>query len=183
MNLKCAAVGSCFVALTAYLAVGGGGMTQAAPRAPELVGSQWLNTPEGKPISLQSRLGKVTVVHFWTFECINCRHNLPAYARLQKKFEKLGVQFFGIHTPELETEKDPNNVAKAIKELGIAFPVLIDGQADNWKRWSVHYWPTVYVLDKQGRVQFTWEGELNWNGATGESQVANVIESLLKSGN
>lgn len=179
MNLKFAALASCFVALLGFLAVRGGGHSQAAQRAPELVGSQWLNTPDGKPITLQSRLGKVTVVHFWTFECINCRHNLPAYARLQKKFEKLGVQFIGIHTPELEAEKDPDNVAKAIKELEIAFPVLIDGQMANWKNWGVHYWPTVFVVDKHGRVRFKWEGELGWQGADGEAQVTSAIRALL----
>ncbi len=154
--------------------------SDSSEKAPELVGSQWLNPPEGEPIMLQSRLGKVTVVHFWTFECINCRHNLPAYARLQKRFEKLGVQFIGIHTPELEAEKDPESVAKAIKELGITFPVLIDGQMQNWKRWGVHYWPTVYVIDKQGRVQFKWEGELNWEGADGETKAADAIRAMLK---
>lgn len=149
-------------------------------KAPEFVGSQWLNTAsEAKSLTLASRAGSVSVVHFWTFECINCRHNLPAYARLQKKFEKLGVQFIGIHTPELEAEKDPENVAKAIKELGITFPVLIDGQMENWKRWGVRYWPTVFVVDRHGRVRFKWEGELGWQGADGEAQVATAIHTLL----
>lgn len=167
------------IALSLWIILGSALLASAQTQAPELVGKQWLN-PDGKSLSLESLRGKVTVVHFWTFECINCRHNLPAYARLQKKFEKLGVQFIGIHTPELESERNPDNVAKAIKELGITFPVLIDAKMDNWNLWGVRYWPTVFVLDKQGRVRLRWEGELNWQGATGESQVANVIEALQK---
>lgn len=153
---------------------------RSAPLPPELVGKSWLNTPGGKPISLASRRGEVTIVQFWTFGCSNCRANLPAYERLQKQFASRGVQIIGVHTPETDGERDPENVARRVKELNITHPVLLDAQGENWKRWGQRYWPTVYVLDRAGRVRFKWEGELNYNGAGGEKKAAALIENLLR---
>ena len=147
--------------------------------APELVGSAWLNTSGQKPISLASRRGKVTVVEFWTFACSNCRANLPIYARLQRKFAGRGVEIIGVHTPELPFERDPKNVAEQVKQLGISYPVLLDPQSENWRRWNQKYWPTLYLVDKAGHVRGKWEGELNFGGANGEAQVAQGIEKLL----
>lgn len=151
--------------------------------APELVGGTWLNTPGGVPIPLSSRLGKVTVIEFWTFACINCRHNLPAYDRLYKKFAPKEVTVIGIHTPETEIERNPNNVARRVKELGIEYPILLDPQAANWTRWQQQYWPTVYLIDKRGRIRFRWEGELNYRNAAGEEKLARKIEELLQDSN
>ncbi len=83
--------------------------------APELSGGPWLNTPDNKPLTLAARRGKVTIVQFWTFGCSNCQANLPAYARLHKKFEKQGVTIIGVHTPEFDHERDPKNVARRVK--------------------------------------------------------------------
>lgn len=151
-------------------------------KPPELVGaeSDWLNTPDKKPIKLESRKGKVTIVHFWTFGCINCKRNLPAYARWQKKFTKKDVQIIGVHTPETEEEKEPANVEKAIKRLKITYPVLIDPKGDNWKNWQQNFWPTVYIVDKKGFVRAYWVGELEWEHAGGEDIMTRKIESLLK---
>ena len=154
--------------------------SKSAPIPPELVGKSWINTPGGKPMSLASRRGEVTIVQFWTFGCSNCRANLPAYERLQKQFEPCGVEIIGIHTPEFDHERKPENVARMVKELGITHPVLLDPQSENWRRWGQQYWPTVYVLDRAGRVRFKWEGELNYQGAGGEKKAAAVIENLLR---
>lgn len=148
--------------------------------AQELVGGPWLNTRQGAPVTLASRRGKVTVVHFWTYGCINCRHNLPAYARLQKKFAAQNVQIIGVHTPETRGEKATVNVARAIKQHDISYPVLVDGNSANWNRWGQKYWPTVYLIDKQGHVRQHWEGELGYNGADGEAQLSHSIEKLLQ---
>jgi peptide-methionine (R)-S-oxide reductase len=152
----------------------------SAPRAPELVKGQWLNTPGNKPITLAERRGKVTIVQFWTFGCSNCVANLPAYARWNKKFAAQDVAIIGIHTPESDHERDPRNVARRVRELGISYPVLIDNDHQNWNTWKQRYWPTVYVIDKAGRVRSKWEGELNWKNAGGEAKVANTVEYLLK---
>ncbi len=148
--------------------------------AKELIGGPWLNTPKNMPVTLASRKGKVTIVHFWTFGCINCKHNLPAYARWQKQFEKVGVQIIGIHTPETPEEKVTSNVRQHVKELGITYPVLVDKKGENWNRWNQRYWPTVYLIDKQGRIRYNWEGELEFDGNHGETIMARHVEELLK---
>jgi thiol-disulfide isomerase/thioredoxin len=150
-----------------------------APVAPELVGSKWLNTQDEKPITLASRKGKVTLVHFWTFACGNCHANLPAYERLIKKYKAQGVEMIGIHTPELELEKDEAKLAAAIKKWKISYPVLVDGQGQNWANWKQQVWPTIYVIDQKGEVAYYWVGELAWKGARGEQEVSRVVDRLL----
>ncbi|MBW3635816.1 MAG: redoxin domain-containing protein [Armatimonadetes bacterium] len=144
--------------------------------APELVGKRWFNTPQGKPLTLAARRGKVTVVQFWTFGCSNCRVNLPAYARWQKKFAPQGVEVIGVHTPEADYERDPKNVEKFLREQNITYPIVTDEGSDNWRRWNQQYWPTVYLVDKAGRVRFRHIGELRGD----EAQVTRYIERLTK---
>lgn len=146
--------------------------------APEFIGSEWLNTE--KPITMASRKGKVTVVHFWTFACINCKHNLPAIQHIYEKFKDRGVEVISIHTPELAEEKDVANVKKAVEKYGIKYPVLIDGKYENWKAWKTEYWPTLYIIDQQNKVRGYWAGELNYNGQGGEEKAIAYIEQLLK---
>ena len=148
--------------------------------APELTGDVWLNVPEGTRLSLASRRGEVTILHFWTFGCINCKRNLPAYDRWQKRFAAKGVLIIGVHTPETEGERNPANVVRKVKELGITYPVLVDSDHQNWRRWQQRIWPTIYLIDKQGRVRYRWEGELEYRGAGGEVKMTRLIEALLK---
>lgn len=148
-------------------------------KPPELVGTDWINTPDGKPITLASRKGKVTVVEFWTFGCINCQRNLPVYARWQKTFQKKSVEIIGIHTPETEEEKNPDNVRKSVKRLNITYPILLDTKGENWKGWAQQWWPTVWLVDKNGKVRYRWQGELAWKGADGERIMARKIQELL----
>ncbi len=148
--------------------------------APELTGSAWINTPKNTPLKLASRKGKITIVHFWTFGCINCKHNLPVYARWQKQFAKRGVEIIGVHTPETDEEKITSNVSREVKHLGITYPVLIDKNGLNWNKWKQQFWPTVYLIDKSGHVRAYWEGELEWENSGGEAKMADIIDSLLK---
>jgi thiol-disulfide isomerase/thioredoxin len=131
-------------------------------------------------MSLASRKGKVTVVHFWTFDCINCRHNLPWYLQWRRRFAARGLEIIGVHTPETDAEHDPANVAKKVKELGIAYPVLLDADRRNWNRWQQRYWPAIWLVDKQGRVRYCWEGELEYQGLGGNAKMTELIEGLLK---
>ena len=151
----------------------------AAKTAPELVGGPWLNTTAGQPISLASRKGKVTVVEFWTFGCSNCRANLPTYAKWHDQFKNQGVEVIGVHTPEFDSERNVENVRAQIKKLGIEYPVLLDNQSANWRKWNQKYWPTVYIVDKAGRIRAQWEGELDYNGASGSAKMTAQIEKLL----
>jgi thiol-disulfide isomerase/thioredoxin len=171
-----------FAATPAHAASGGrgpGANTSAVP-APELVGESWLNVAADARPSLAARKGKVTVVHFWTFGCINCKRNLPFYTEWQKRFSGRGLEIIGIHTPETAEEKDMANVGKKVKEYGITYPVLFDRESENWKRWQQRYWPAVYLVDKQGRARFVWEGELEYQNAGGNLKMIGLIESLLR---
>ncbi len=164
--------------LASLAAVGGSGKPTAVP-APELRGDLWLNVAPGTNVSLGSRKGKVTVVHFWTFGCINCKHNLAYYGQWRKQFAGRGLQVIGIHTPETEPERDVASVARKVSELGITYPVLIDEKGSNWAAWQQRCWPTVYLVDKKGRVRFAWEGELEYQGAGGNARMIQLIEALL----
>lgn len=110
---------------------------------------------------------------------MNCHRNLPSYGRWQKQFEKKGLVIIGVHTPEGKEERVPGNVARKVKELGIRYPVLLDPDGKTWRRWGQQYWPTVYLIDKQGRVRYRWVGELEYQEAGGEATMAELIESLL----
>ena len=145
--------------------------------APELIGTEWLNVE--KPLTIASRKGKVTLVHFWTFACINCKHNLPAVQHLTDQFKKDGVETISIHTPELAEEKDSKNVKAAVETYGIKYPVLIDREFKNWKAWGVYCWPTFIVIDKSNRIRGGWIGELNYGGHDGEGEMRTLIRKLL----
>ena len=148
--------------------------------APELVGGPWLNTPGEAPISLASRRGKVTIVHFWTYGCYNCQNNLPVYRRWHKQFAGKEVVIVGVHTPETSSEHISSNVVRHVREFKIDYPVLLDQSGNNWNRWQQRYWPTVYLIDKQGKIRFRWVGELNYGGREGEAQMAQHVEELLR---
>lgn len=152
----------------------------ASVSAPALKGSDWINVPAADVGRVSSFKGRVTVLHFWTFDCINCKHNLPAYAKWAAAYKPAEVQVIGVHTPELEVERDPANVRDAVKGLGITYPVLIDGDGANWNRYHQEYWPTVYVIDRKGEVRYHWVGELGYNGKDGYAEVTRVIEALRK---
>lgn len=148
-------------------------------QAPLFADGQWFNTKDGKPLTLESRKGKPTLVAFWTFACSNCQANLPAYRRLLAKYRPKGVELISIHTPELKIERDVEEVKKHIEKFRIDYPVLIDNDNANWNRWKVSMWPTLYVVDGNGVVQYHWRGELNWRGAGGEAKIGQILDRML----
>lgn len=146
---------------------------------PKLTGEDkyWLNS-DGKPIAFKK--GTVYIVHFWTFGCINCQRNLPSYAKWAKRYAKQNVTFIGVHTPETNEEKEFSNVTREVKSRGITYPVLFDPKSENWTRWQQQYWPTVYLIDKQGKVRYYWMGELESQNAGGEAIMERFIDQLLR---
>ena len=90
------------------------------------------------------------------------------------------MQIIGVHTPETEEEKVDKNVEREVKKREITYPVLLDQKGENWNRWQQRYWPSVYLIDRKGRVRYRWEGELAWKGARGEEIMAKRIEMLLR---
>ncbi len=144
--------------------------------APELRDvTAWINS---EPITLKQLRGRVVVVHFWAFGCINCIRNLPHYQGWQEKFAKDGVTIIGIQTPETDSERKLDNLQRNVIERKIEYPVVFDGASENWKAWGNNMWPSVYLIDKQGRVRNWWYGELNWEGAKGEEFLRKRIAEL-----
>lgn len=147
------------------------------PMAPELVDTDgWIGPPPG---SLSDLRGKVVIVHFYAFQCINCRRNLPRYNEWRDEFPPEEVAIIGVQTPELAPERDAGQVRTAAESEKIRYPVLLDLQSKNWEAWGTTMWPTVYVIDRDGYIRMWWQGELNWQGATGDRQIADAVRRLL----
>lgn len=130
-------------------------------KAPELIpGGQWFNLPEGKKsLQLSELRGKVVLVDFWTYTCINCIRTLPYLKSWNEKYSKDGLVIIGVHTPEFDFEKDANNVKNAIKDYGIKYPVMQDNNYATWQAYDNHYWPAKYLIDKDGNVRNIHFGE------------------------
>ena len=92
------------------------------------------------------------------------------------------MALIGVHTPETSWERSSTNVTREIHRLGITYPVLLDPRGVNWNRWGQHFWPTVYLIDKHGRVRYRWVGELEYEHAGGEATMARLVHQLLQEG-
>ncbi len=147
------------------------------PPAPQLTEiADWINS-DG--LTLADQQGKVVVLHFWAFGCINCQRNLPRYNAWQKDFAQDQVQIIGVHTPETADEADSEKLAAQIRKRRIAYPVAVDRSAATWKAYENRFWPTVYVIDRRGRIRYRWEGELEYRQAGGDRIVRAKIKELL----
>jgi len=118
--------------------------------------SEWLNSP---PLTVQSLRGKVVLVDFWTYSCINCLRTLPYVRQWAEKYRDDGLVVIGVHTPEFAFERDPGNVRKAIKDLGVTYPVALDNQYMIWRAFNNQYWPAHYFIDAKGQVRAHHFGE------------------------
>lgn len=127
--------------------------------APALPETGWLNTPENKPLRLEELRGKVVLVEFWTFACHNCRNQLPYVKAWHEKYAAQGLVVIGVHTPELEHERKPENVKKAVRDLSITFPVVLDNDFATWRRYDNQYWPAAYLIDTNGKIVYVAIGE------------------------
>ena len=150
------------------------GLFNANETAPEIRGiEKWLNT--SGPQTLASLKGKVVLVDFWTYSCINCLRTLPHVEAWYNKYHSLGFEVIGVSTPEFAFEKDPGNVARAIKQYGIPYPVALDNNYKTWNAYNNQYWPAEYLIDATGKIRRTEFGEGNYP----ESEQA--IRTLLTS--
>ena len=129
-------------------------------RAPDFAHiSDWLNTPGGRPLSLASLRGKVVLVDFWTYSCINCLRTLPHLEAWDRAYRKDGLVIVGVHTPEFAFEHSLSNVRKATRRLGVRYPVALDNDYGTWNAYSNQYWPAEYLLDRRGHVRHYHFGE------------------------
>ncbi len=125
--------------------------------AAELQGiSNWINT---EPFKISDLKGKVVLVDFWTYSCINCIRTLPHLVEWYDKYADKGLVIVGVHTPEFEFEKDPANVEAAVRKFGIEYPVVQDNNFDTWKAYDNRYWPREYLIDKDGQIRHDHIGE------------------------
>ena len=112
----------------------------------------WLNS---QPVTMQSLKGKVVLVDFWTYSCINCVRTLPYITDWDRKYRNQGLVIVGVHSPEFEFEKKIDNVKAAIAQHGIQYPVALDNQLSTWVNFNNRYWPAHYLIDRSGRVVYT----------------------------
>jgi thiol-disulfide isomerase/thioredoxin len=138
---------------------------------PSLSGaSAWLNSPA---LTSESLRGKVVLVDFWTFDCINCQHSIAHVNEWAKKYEKDGLVVIGVHTPEYPYERVIDNVRKSVARLGLNYPVAIDNDYAIWRAFDNQYWPAHYLVDARGQIRYSHFGE----GAYEEQE--QVIRRLL----
>jgi peroxiredoxin len=137
---------------------------------------EWINSP---PRTIHSLRGQVVVIHFFAFGCINCIHNYPWYRQWQEELDGQGVKIIGIHTPETKKEEDNDALKKSLAEHKLTFAVAVDKSKANWNAWHNSIWPSVYLIDKQGRLRYWWYGELDWQGAGGQKVARQKIHDLL----
>jgi thiol-disulfide isomerase/thioredoxin len=129
----------------------------ATATAPDFTNiDKWHNS---EPLKISELRGKVVLVDFWTYTCINCIHTLPYVRGWYDKYKDQGLVVVGVHTPEYPVERSSSNVAAALKRFDIRYPVAQDNRYATWEAYNNQYWPAVYLIDKQGKVVYTHFGE------------------------
>jgi cytochrome c biogenesis protein CcdA/thiol-disulfide isomerase/thioredoxin len=143
-------------------------------RAPEFAGTgDWLNTPGGRPLTLAGLRGRVVLIDFWTYTCINCLRTLPHVRAWDARYRARGLTVVGVHTPEFDFEHDTGNVRAAIARSRLRYPVVQDNDYATWNAWGNQYWPAKYLIDAKGRVRYAHFGE------GGYDRTEAAIRSLL----
>ncbi len=138
---------------------------------PSLAGAvEWLNSP---PLTAEGLRGKVVLVDFWTYSCINCLRSIPYVRAWAEKYKSQGLVVIGVHTPEFAFEKNLSNVGKAVRDLGIGYPVAVDNDYAIWRAFKNQFWPAHYFIDAQGRVRHHHFGEGEYDRSE------RVIQQLL----
>jgi thiol-disulfide isomerase/thioredoxin len=139
--------------------------------APEFVGlDRWVNSP---PLTMASLRGKVVLVDFWTYSCINCLNALPYVQAWDARYKSQGLVVVGVHTPEFGYEKSDKNLDAAIARLKIRHAVAQDNGYATWRAFDNEYWPAVYLIDRQGRIVYSHVGEGDY------AQIDKRIQALL----
>jgi len=139
--------------------------------APEIKKSDvWINTA---PLTLASLKGKVVVIDFWAFDCPYCAEAMPHIQDLYTKYEKNGLVIIGVHTPRIDYEKDIPKIKDAVTRKGIKFPVVVDNKYDIWSDYLCSTWPSQFVIDREGIIQFSHSGTGRYD------EMEKVVQKLL----
>jgi len=147
---------------------------RAAPEFKDI--SNWLNTPGDRPLTLAGLRGKVVLVDFWTYSCINCIRTLPHLRAWYAAYHRDGLEVVGVHTPEFAFEHVLGNVRQATRDLHVTWPVALDNRYGTWNAYSNEYWPAEYLIDRSGRLRHVHFGEGDYGGSERE------IRTLLAEG-
>jgi cytochrome c biogenesis protein CcdA/thiol-disulfide isomerase/thioredoxin len=143
--------------------------------APDFTGTQdWFNTPNGDSLSMGDLRGKVVLIDFWTYTCINCIRTLPYLEAWQQRYANKGFTVVGVHSPEFPFEKDAGNVQDAIRQNHLTYPVVQDNDLATWDAWGNQYWPADYLVDAQGNVRDAHFGEGDY------AETERAIRTLLQ---
>jgi cytochrome c biogenesis protein CcdA/thiol-disulfide isomerase/thioredoxin len=150
------------------------GKATIGDRAPEFSGiDNWFNS---SPLTMAQLRGKVVLVDFWTYDCINCVNTLPHIKRWNELYKKQGLAVVGVHTPEFSFERETDNLRAAIARWGIEYPVAQDNGFRTWAAWHNEYWPAVYLVSREGRVVFKHVGEGDY--ARIEQQIQDALKEV-----
>lgn len=140
-------------------------------KAPEFEGIvEWINS---EPLSMGGLKGKIVLIDFWTYTCVNCLRTVPYLKKWHEKYSKKGLVIIGVHTPEFDFEKDSSNVRKAVVELGIEYQIAIDSDRKTWTAFNNQCWPAKFLIDRDGIIKFVHFGEGDYN------QTEKRIQALL----
>ncbi|SAL39142.1 redoxin domain-containing protein [Caballeronia cordobensis] len=144
---------------------------QNGAQAPDFAGiDNWVNSA---PLDLKQLRGKVVLVDFWTFDCINCVHTLPHVKEWYSRYRDKGLVVVGVHTPEYTFERDLGNLQNAVKKYGIEYPVAQDNRYATWNAYNNQYWPALYLIDQNGKIVYSHFGEGRY------AQTEDAIRGLL----
>ena len=136
--------------------------------------SAWLNTSGEQPLADADRAGKVNLVDFWAYSCINCQRSIPGIQKLHETYGDLGLQVIGVHSPEYAFEKEVDNVRGGAADLGVTYPVAVDSDLVTWRNFDNHYWPAHYLADSTGELRQVKFGE------GGEATTEKLVRELLR---
>lgn len=140
-------------------------------QAPEVNATTWINSP---PLSMESLKGRVVLVDFWDYTCVNCIRTLPYVKEWHKRYSKDGLIVIGVHAPEFFFAKDRRNVEQAVKNFDLKYPIALDNDYQTWNAYANHYWPAKYLMDKAGCIRYFHFGEGNYR------ETEQIIQSLLR---
>jgi thiol-disulfide isomerase/thioredoxin len=138
--------------------------------APDLASGEWINS---EPLKLKDLRGRVVLIEFWTFGCINCRNTLPFVKSWHDRYQDKGLTVIGVHSPEFDEERKVENLRREVTSLGIRYAVITDNDYQTWSAYHVEAWPTTILLDKQGRIRWMHVGE------GGYDEAERLIQKLL----
>ena len=146
-----------------------------APEFTHAAKADWINSA---PLTVSGLRGKVVLLDFWTFGCWNCYRSFPWLRALEERYHDRPLQVVGVHTPEFDHERVPENVAAKVKEFKLAHPVMIDNDFSYWRAMKNRYWPAFYIIDKRGRVRGVFVGETH-AGDRRARAIERLIDRLL----